>query len=333
MVETAGLRAFYGTLRISGDAKVKTGITASNAANEIFTACAVNAANNSVIDVGVAADGTTSLGKTVQLEGDVRAYGGGKVNLSLDGTDSYLQGNVLTQNNITIGKETTSGTVNLTVTKGAAWRPVYDNRYGTANKYKSSLEVHPQSYTFADNSIATLALSNGGKVDLTWDNATRDAATAGRTLTIDTLSGDGGIFKINSNLAQNKADEITLGENSTSTNVGIDVAYDPALTASSLTKGSSIAGKALVLTDNSGQVTVTGVADSYNLYSYTPTITMGEEGIWYLTGLTIDKVTPKGPVSATLRAHPRTGSPEQPVVRRSEQPDEAYGRPARCHAG
>ena len=315
--EAYGISTYGGTVSATGAVTVKTSVTPGGGANEYFAADSLYAAPGGTINVGT--DGAKATGATVQLEGDVQAINDGTINLTLATADSYLQGNVqtMTHKNSNGSPDGDAGTVNLTVTNGATWRPVYDNRYGSRNTADETYNydedgnylnttynynIPAQTATTTDNSIGTLTLSDGGIVDLTWDNATRDAATAGRTLTIGVLSGEGGIFKINSNLTQNKADEITLGENSTSTSVGIDVAYDPALTASTLTKGSSVTGKALVLTDKSGKAAVTGVADFYNIYNYTPTITMGTDGQWYLTGLTIDKVTPQGPASGAVRS-------------------------------
>jgi len=281
------------TLQVQGDAIITAGATSCNT-NDLLVAESLYAVDGGVLNVGT--DGQKSLEKTVQLQGDVMAYNGGKVNLTLDGKDSYLEGNVRRQSydpeGLLTKTTTTSGVVNLIVTKGATWRPVYDNRYGSLDTItEDTVAIPAATATFADNGIGTLGLSNGGIVDLTWDNATRDPATEGRTLTINELSGEGGIFKINSNLAQNKADEITLGSASSSTSVGIDVAYDPALAASGLTNESDISGKALVLTDKSGKLTsVTGVADSYNLYDYTPTITANGDGTYSLTQLTITNV-------------------------------------------
>ncbi len=294
LIEALGLSCGENaTLQVQGDAIITAGATSCNT-NDLLVAESLYAVDGGVLNVGT--DGQKSLGKTVQLQGDVMAYNGGTVNLTLDGKDSYLQGNVRRQSfdpeGLLTGTATTSGVVNLIVTNGATWRPVYDNRYGSLDTItEDTVSLPAATATFADNGIGTLELSNGGIVDLTWDNATRDAATEGRTLTINELSGEGGVFKINSNLAQNKADEITLGSGSTSTSVGIDVAYDPALTASTLTKGSSITGSALVLTDNSKQLTsVKGVADSYNLYDYTPTITDNGDGTYSLTQLTITNI-------------------------------------------
>jgi outer membrane autotransporter protein len=157
-------------------------------------------------------------------------------------------------------------------------------------------------------------LSNGGIVDLTWDNAeNNNRSGVFRTLTIDQLTGDGGIFKVNTDLANNKADEITLGSGSTSTKVGIDVAYDPYLATSGLAAGSSISGNALVLTDNSQKLTsVTGVADSYNLYDYTPTITDNGNNTYSVTSLAITNVRPE-PTPEPTPGKQTITSPSRPM--------------------
>jgi outer membrane autotransporter protein len=252
--------------------------------------------NPATINVGVdtASGYPTSNKKTVKLVGDVAAVNGGTNNIILYGSDSYLQGNILSktvvideQGNVSTSDE---GTNNITITNGATWKPVYDNRYGSFVK-AGDTSTYNLSNTVTEVSTPNLNLTDGGIVDLTWDNATRDPATSARTLTITKLSGDGGIYKINSNLAQNKADQIVLGADSTSTSVGIDVAYDPILATSGLTTSSDISGKALVLTDNSKKLTsVKGVADSFNLYDYTPVITDNGDNTYSLTQLVITNV-------------------------------------------
>ena len=299
-----GIYSSNGTVSATGAVTVKTSVTPGGGDKEYFAADSLYAERNGTINVGT--DGSQATGATVQLEGDVQAASGGTVNLTLATAASYLQGNVQTMTHKTSNgsPDGDEGTVNLTVTNGATWRPVYDNRYGSQNtvdmtntydedgNYLDTIYTYntpAQTATTTDNSIDTLTLSNGGIVDLTWDNATRSSEF--RTLSIGALTGEGGVFKINSDLAKNQADQITLGENSTSTSVGIDVAYDPALAADNLTTASSITGKALVLTDKSGNLaSVKGVADSYNLYDYTPTITANGDGTYSLTQLTITNV-------------------------------------------
>lgn len=279
-VRAGGIYSANGAVDLQDAVTITTEVTPVSGAE--FVAAALYA-NNGIINVGT--DGTSSLGKIVKLQGDVVATGdNGVVNLTLDQGESYLQGNV---------RELENGQVNLVVAKGAAWKPVYDNRYGSFYD-EAVAETHSQSYTVTDNAITNLNLSEGGIVDLTWDNRERDPYTAARTLTISNLSGNNGIFKINSNLAQNIADQITVDNISDDVNtVGIDVRYDPYLVTAGLTKGSDIKGNALVLkgTGATNLTTVNGIADSYNTYDYMPTITKNADGTYSLTALTITNGT------------------------------------------
>jgi murein L,D-transpeptidase YafK len=74
------------------------------------------------------------------------------------------------------------GVVNLVVGGGATWKPVYDNRYGSF--YDQMTRDFCERLTVAANAIPRLTLNEDGVVDLTWDNATRNPSTDGRTLTI-----------------------------------------------------------------------------------------------------------------------------------------------------
>ena len=62
-----------------------------------------------------------------------------------------------------------------------------------------------------DSPVSTLAMRNGGIVDLTYGN---DPATTSRfrTLTADNLTGEGGIFRVNTDIKNDKTDKIIIGE-------------------------------------------------------------------------------------------------------------------------
>jgi outer membrane autotransporter protein len=254
---------------------------------QAYSLYAYNAGSTNNVGVNITDGYPKGNGKTVKLLGDVYADDSGINNLILDGSSSYLQGNIL------IGPS--GGTNNVTVTNGATWKPVYDNRYGSFSTYPDFSSYYGPSYTVQDiNPQVKLTLSNKGKIDLTWDNETRDPHANNnankRTLTLDTLAGDGGVLVVNTNLANNVADEFIITDNA-ATNLGIDVNYDPALATSGLVVGNEITGSAKVLTVGSGTIpTVTGVADSYNTYEYTPTITATGENTWAVTKLTITNI-------------------------------------------
>ena len=61
-----------------------------------------------------------------------------------------------------------------------------------------------------DSPVSTLAMRNGGIVDLTYGN---DPATTSRfrTLTADNLTDEGGIFRVNTDIKNDKTDQIIIG--------------------------------------------------------------------------------------------------------------------------
>ena len=279
-------------LNVSGNVKIITSATAGTETDATgktspakFGAYSLFASQGTKINIGVDTSKgyPAANGKTVQLEGDIFAYAQSTNNVILSGSASSLQGNIL--NDVYSAN-------NITFTNQAAWHPVFDNRYGSFITDGDDTTYSP-SYTV--NSISTaanLTLSDKAAIDLTWDNATRDPATTARTLTLASLSGADGILVVNTNLAQNAADQFVITNNA-ATSLGIDVAYDPALTVSGLNNNSSITGQAKVLTISAGTTpTVTGVSDSYNTYDYTPTITANGDGTYSVTKLTITNVEP-----------------------------------------
>ena len=301
-----GMAAIHNShIQVDGNAAIKAAVNpvAGTEGYSLFYALALEAGMNSTINVGTDGEGN-SLGKTVQVEGDVAAAADSKVNLTLDNSASYLQGNVITKSI----EGMPAGTVNLVVANGATWRPVYDNRYGDfteektrevtdskGNTYTQTYNVtSAPGYTVTENSIDTLTLKDGGIVDLTWDNPTRSSEF--RTLSVGNLTGDNGVFKINADLANNKADSISVGAGSASTQAYIDVAYDPYFASETLSAGKSITGKATVVTASPTTMTFAGKQDSYNLYTYTPTLVNNGDGTWDLTALTIDSAKTSGHV-------------------------------------
>jgi outer membrane autotransporter protein len=280
-------------LNVSGNVKIITSATAGTETDATgktspakFGAYSLFASQGTKINIGVDTSKgyPAANGKTVQLEGDIFAYGKSTNNVILSGSASSLQGNIL--------NESDTDSNNITFTNQATWHPVFDNRYGSFITDGDDTTYSP-SYTV--NSISTaanLTLSDKAAIDLTWDNATRDPATAARTLTLASLSGADGILVVNTNLAQNAADQFVITNNA-ATSLGIDVAYDPALAVSGLNNNSSITGQAKVLTISAGTTpTVTGVKDSYNTYDYTPTITANGDGTYSVTKLTITNMEP-----------------------------------------
>ena len=282
----------YGEINVTGNVKIITSATSGTETDATgktspakFGAYSLFAVEGTKINIGVDTSKgyPAANGKTVQLEGDILAKSVGINNVILSGSVSSLQGNIL--NDVYSAN-------NITFTNQAAWHPVFDNRYGS---FITDGDYTTYSPSYTVNSISTtanLTLSDKAAIDLTWDNATRDPATTARTLTLASLSGADGILVVNTNLAQNAADQFIITNNA-ATSLGIDVAYDPALTVLGLNNNSSITGQAKVLTISAGTTpTVTGVSDSYNTYDYTPTITANGDGTYSVTKLTITNVEP-----------------------------------------
>ena len=219
----------------------------------------------------------SSTNKTKILEGDVYASSYGTNNLVLDTADSYLQGNVVSRQ---YGTGSPFGVNNVSISNGAEWRPVYDNRYGTDCVVSTSADaatVNVKTNTVDTRSADALTLKDAGKVDLLWDGD-RDTY---RTLNIATLSGDGGIFNIATDLAsETNGDKINITTGETGSTQYITV------TDASLTTGATVTGpkQLLVATDASGSYTFVGKAlDTGGLWETTPTIENLDGNNWYLT--------------------------------------------------
>ena len=271
--QAIGIGNSGGTTKVGGDVTLTTAV--SNTGTNPKLAAAIETSGTAATYINTT-DGTSSLGKTVKLTGDVVAYDSGTNDIILDGSGSWLQGNIVA----------VDGTNNIIIENGAVWQPVFDDRNGTF-WYDSA------KYTTTQDYVAALTLKDSGVIDLTWDNATR--AADWRTLTIDSLSGDGGILCINADLANGNADQLSLGASSSTTNLNIDVEYDPYFNTKGLTNDSTLTGKALVVSGAGAAnvTTVTGVKDTYNLYDYVPEFTKDTDNQWYLTSYKITNMQPE----------------------------------------
>jgi|GEM_PF-1312950 len=279
----AGVYSTMGTVNLLDTVHITTSVVPT--AGFEFRAGAVYAEGGTV---NVGTDGELSTGKRVELNGDIEAANDGTViNVILDQPDSYLIGNV---------QEKEGGIVNLTVGNGATWKPVYDNRNGSFFDEMVS-STFTQDYTVTDNGINRLTLNDGGIVDIAWDKPTRNPADTARTLSITNLSGNNGTFRINSNLAQDVADKLSVvNADAGTTKEYIQVVYDPYLTTANLRTGNSLTGhKAEVVSLAPDSLTFTGKQGEYNVYKYTPTIVKENDGKWYITTLTIDNAPEQKP--------------------------------------
>ena len=192
----------------------------------------------------VAADGRDATvtvnaagGQAVKLQGDLvtgsvtNAAGTkytGALNVNLDTSDSYLRGSVggFVDPNPSDATVYTAGAPSLSFSKGASWIPT-----GTGTMA-------------ADFGSGTLALANGGAIDLaaSWGSFRPGSVPAYSLRVLDVQSstnaatvslGDGATFRILSDVRNGAADRIQFGNgvtgfNATGTQV-INVVYDPAL--------------------------------------------------------------------------------------------------------
>ena len=124
--------------------------------------------------------------------------------------------------------------------------------------------------------IANLTVTSGGTVKLA------NGTTVGRNLAINNLSGSAN-FIINTDLAQGKADTITITAVTGSSVNTLQVAYDPAFVT-----GQNVTGTANFATVSGGSASFTATATEYGAYSYTPTLSSATSAgttTWTITAL------------------------------------------------
>lgn len=267
-----GLSAYNGgKIELKGDAVIQaqaTGGTLNGAAGRAY-AYSLRAVTDDSNTGGPTSqiDINTDGGHAVRLTGDVYAERQGTINLTLAQEGSFLQGNVITKAS---GKNSTEGTVNLTVSDGAAWQPVYDNRNGSffdRSEYESG-KVSSNAYQTTVNSIKTLTLQNGGLLDLTWDDPARSSAW--RSMEIKKFTGQEGIARINSDIANNTGDTIKIDEvKSEGASLGVQIGYDPA-TQKDYGTYTGLGQYAVLTGDGADNVAVYGVTTESGARAYTP---------------------------------------------------------------
>lgn len=163
-----------------------------------------------------------SKANTVKLVGDVLlADSGSNVNLNLTNSSSYLQGNVLKANN--------SGSLNFNLANGAVWQPAYDDRNGTLTWAGANGKTN--LYSATTNYVDSINM-DGGIIDLTWDDSIR--TTTARNVTVGTLGGSGGTVKINTNLANDSGDTLTVNNATGSPTIKVQIGYDPTVASTGI---------------------------------------------------------------------------------------------------
>ena len=262
---------------------------------EAFQTFSLWAKSNGVNDLQVA-------GYVHKIKGDVYCGDNGQNIISLDTPDSYLQGNLLNGKNADHEKAKNI----MRIAKGATWRPVFDNRYGTDCEPGWNLVTN-----VATNKVSTrttspedrVVLETGGVIDLTWDGWTKGKYDVTRSyrsgddgrfrrLYLGKVEGSGGIVKVDADLKKGKADVLLIGESSKVGTLGIRVNYDNYYDAAESTKA-ALTGKALVVLDGSGKLAVKGLLSEYNERTYEVTVAQDKEDKqkWNLVKIKDSRVT------------------------------------------
>ncbi|MBP2637052.1 MAG: prn 4 [Firmicutes bacterium] len=246
--------AAYGIYTYSGrvDLDKNTTITAKATVNSGNAASAYSLyAEDGTININQAAGNPY----TVKLTGDVLAEGG-TINLALNNSSSFLRGNVVTSG---------SGTINMTLSNNAVWQPVYDNRNGTIT-YATNQSL--SGYSATENTVSALTLS-GGIIDLTWDDNQR---TSYRKLNVNTLNGNGGTLKLNTDMANSTGDTAAIGTLSSAATLKVAVTYDRSL--STITQPTTIYASGYTpvsAASGASNLTLAGVTTDSGAFSLTPT--------------------------------------------------------------
>ncbi|MCD7875288.1 MAG: autotransporter outer membrane beta-barrel domain-containing protein [Acidaminococcaceae bacterium] len=244
------------SITIGGDMVIKTQANGGTVSGDQAKAKARSlyaSGDNSSITINAAEE------HTVQLTGDLEVRNKGKVAVSLTNADSFLQGNVVTEN---------LGTVAFTVANGAVWQPLHDNRNGSffdRTAYENG-KVDSNGYQTTVNSVETLILQNGGVVDLGWDTPLRDSSW--RTMTINDLTTNTGVIRINSDIIGGTGDVFEIAKvNDGDAPLGVQVGYDKA----SQKGWGTYEGKHTVLTGTDAQnITAYGLFYKNRAGAYTP---------------------------------------------------------------
>jgi outer membrane autotransporter protein len=255
-----------GVNTIKGNVSIVTNAVTTQQGEE-FHAYSLDATSGGSNDV-------SSTGKTKILSGDVYATSAGVNKLVLDTAGSYLQGNIIDGDG--------TGDNEVSISNGAVWRPVYDNTNGTdcvVNTDANAATINVKSNTVDTRSADALKLYDGGVVNLRWDGNRNTY----RTLNLGTLSGNGGVFNIATDLAsQTDGDKINVTTGEAGSTQYITV-YDVGLNTGNIVTGPK---QLLVATDESGNYTFAGkTLDTGGLWETTPTIENLEGNNWYLTML------------------------------------------------
>jgi len=257
------------TLNSGGDLTVLTGNSASSTTlnrDGVLGISSGGSAVSTTINNGgseLVYNGGGASGTTIKSGGSELVYSGGNAastTVNSGGTQTVYSGAVVT------GTSAVSGGV-IRMYSGAKLA-------GVTSIASSTIILSGTSEPFT---IDDLTVPGGGMVSLA------NGTAVGGKLYLGQLSG-GADFVINTDLANNKADEILI-TSATDSQDTVQVNYDPVFTT-----GKTTSGTAIFATVASGSVAFTPQATEYGAHSYTPVITddvTGSGETWSITGFTI----------------------------------------------
>ena len=193
-----------------GDVRYHT--VADDAATEISALARKN--SNLVYQKGLIADGKVVLNAVQGSSIEVNSTNDSDAVIQLDG--SIVAGKTsaakINNGNIEDMEQDNTGTKNLIsvnlLNKDSHFTGI--NEYGNEGSRIDLTFASGARWNMTDGShVSALTTRDGGMVDLTYRNT--GAASGFRTLTADTLAGDGGIFRVNTDIAADKTDQVIIG--------------------------------------------------------------------------------------------------------------------------
>ncbi len=205
----------------------------------------------------------------VQINGDLVAENKGSITAHLNNKNSILRGNI---------QETSGGIVNFSLGNGAVWQPSDDSSVTNLTLNKGSVIDFIQD----DNLLSASSTAFASKMSYDFARTYKP-----RTLTIGNLYGDGGSFRINTDLANNTGDRLLFTGNVP------NAAYDVYIKDASMGDGKNISGSHIIAEAEQGAgtgFTLHAQPVRYQGYYYQPNMadpTMsGNKLTWLLSGFT-----------------------------------------------
>jgi len=266
-----------GTAKDSGEGHGKVDGGVQNIENGgMVIGYTISGGNQNIANGGVAS-ATTISGGTQSI-----ANGGRAVSTTINGGSQYVSGGGVSEHaTLTAGEVSIDdgGTAQFDAVTGGDLRLLYNGEATAIFGNVGGTVQSDFSLTSLHSLQDTVVLGQGDAASYSY---------IGNTLTVGTMTGTGANFVLNTDLANNKADKITLTNASDLANT-IEVNYDPSAGGGSDIASSDPAGT-LVATVTTGNATFTGKESDIGGYTYKPelsSVTAGSGSKWYLNKLAV----------------------------------------------